>query len=365
MKRVIIIGGGPAGAITGLVLARMGMEVILLEAAAGAKPKIGECLAPNVVPMLKKLELENLLQNGHKKSYGNQSIWGDHTPTEHHFISTVNGLGIHIDRQLFEHQLTTAAKMAGVDWYYNATVNHVERIGQQWAVTLRSQKEKKPFVADFLVDASGRASITGRCLKVKRRNLDRLVGITAIIENCDLKDSFTLVESTEFGWWYSAGLPGNRLAIAFMTDADLVNELSANKLEHWICLLKELNYTKRRIKHILGQGDSVNTIKLKVKQAGSSILEQITGQNWLSVGDAACTYDPISSFGITAAITSGYYAGHAIHNHLNGNGEAFLTYTFVMEKMYADYLSLIQQAYQQEQRWPDSVFWERRHRLNH
>ncbi len=356
MKKVAIIGGGPAGAITALVLARLKFDVVLLEAAAGPFQKIGKCLSPNILPLLRKLELQDLLITGHKQSYGNRAIWGSDQIRDHDFISSVYGEGTHVNRQQFEDSLAQEARKAGVDWRYNFSAGNVERGDQQWIITAKDKQINEPIIADFLVDASGRRAFVGRSLGAKREHIDNLVGVTAILDDCKLKDSFTLIEAVESGWWYSAGLPNDRLVISFMTDSFLVKEMEVNKPEVWLKMVQELTFTKHRIGDI-----KVEALKLEVKQASSSRLQFITGQDWLCVGDAACTYDPLSSYGITAAMGSAYYAGCAISDHLNGNNDALQAYTFLMDKMYSNYLTMVQEAYFAEQRWPKSIFWKRRH----
>ncbi|MBL4710050.1 MAG: NAD(P)/FAD-dependent oxidoreductase, partial [Flavobacteriales bacterium] len=354
------IGGGPAGAITALVLSRLKYDVVLLEASAGPVQKIGECLSPNILSLLRKLELEHLLNTGHKRSYGNRAIWGSDQILDQDFISSVYGAGTHINRQQFEDSLAQEARKSGVNWQYNFSVGSVEKEGPQWVITSKDKQISEPIFADFLVDASGRRAFVGRSQGQKRENIDNLVGVTAILDDCKVEDSFTLIEAVESGWWYSAGLPNDRLVVSFMTDSDLVNEVEANKLEAWLKMLQELTFTKQRTSNLFTKDFKLDTLKLEVKQASSSRLQEITGENWLCVGDAACTYDPLSSYGITAAMGSAYYAACAINDHLNGKNDALKAYTFLMDKMYANYLSVTQQAYLAEQRCPSSTFWKRR-----
>ncbi|MEM6457226.1 MAG: hypothetical protein AAF772_19210, partial [Acidobacteriota bacterium] len=87
------------------------------------------------------------------------------------------------------------------------------------------------------------------------------------------------------------------------------------------------------------------------------------GPPWLATGDAAVSYDPLSSHGIASALGAGYYAGCAARDHLLGRSEAFDAYRAVMQQAYATYLDLRQRAYADEQRWPDAPFWRRRHEV--
>jgi flavin-dependent dehydrogenase len=42
--------------------------------------------------------------------------------------------------------------------------------------------------------------------------------------------------------------------------------------------------------------------------ANTSILDKITGKNWLGIGDAAITHNPISSYGLNFALKTSFQA---------------------------------------------------------
>jgi flavin-dependent dehydrogenase len=71
----------------------------------------------------------------------------------------------------------------------------------------------------------------------------------------------------------------------------------------------------------------------KYLSASGSCLTPAAGVNWLAVGDAALTYDPISSQGIFSALYTGLRAAetvingtgtHEYRNHLSSIREAYL-----------------------------------------
>ncbi|MCF2873105.1 MULTISPECIES: NAD(P)/FAD-dependent oxidoreductase [unclassified Tenacibaculum] len=358
-QKIVVIGGGPAGAVIAMQLAKYNMEIIVLEANAVPIQKPGECLPPNINPLLKKLELDHLLSK-HKNSYSNQSAWGTDELIDDDFISGVHGNGTHINRKLFETDLANEAQKVGVIWHTKHILRKCKKIDTKWHLEIDYLNDKKIIIADFIVDASGRKSIIGRCLNLKRKTLDKLVGISAILKGNSVLNASTLVETCANGWWYTASLPSNELIVSFMTDSNLVLKLKANKHEGFNSLLQKTNHVKKRITECIGKDRNIN-VSLNTHAANSSRLEKITGENWLAVGDAACTYDPLSSYGITAAIGTAYYGSRAIIDYLQGKKEAFLTYEYLMDKMYNTYLPMITFSYSQEKRWTDNDFWRRRH----
>jgi flavin-dependent dehydrogenase len=205
--------------------------------------------------------------------------------------------------------------------------------------------------ADFVADATGRRAHVARRLGARRLRYDRLVGAAALLRSpTPDADTYTLVEAVPEGWWYSALLGDGRLAVAFMTDGDLLEPNA------WHQKLARTEVTRARVEdhgYVLEEAP-------RVLPAETSRLDAIAGDGWLAVGDAAAAYDPLSSHGIGSAMGSGFYAGHAIADLLAGHPEAGPAYLEVLQSSYGGYLDLQREHYAAERRWPDAPFWRRR-----
>jgi flavin-dependent dehydrogenase len=345
VERVIVVGGGPAGAVAALVLARRGVPVTVLEACPGPALKVGETLPSNLAPLLRRLGLEGLLADpgSHLRSQGNRSFWGSAMPVESPFLATPHGEGWHVDRRRFEAGLAQAAIAAGVDWRWGV------RVGQ--ATVLDA----------FVADATGRPARLARRFGARRLRYDRLVGISALLQSpAPAQDTYTLVEAAPDGWWYSALLADGRLAVAFLGDGDLLDRpLLAGDPEAWWSRLRRTEATRERVEAHGYEGRD-----LRVLPAETSRLDRIEGDGWLAVGDAAVAYDPLSSYGVASAMGSGFYAGHAIADLLAGQDReretARLAYLSVMQRACEACFAMQREVYGQERRWPDSPFWQRR-----
>jgi flavin-dependent dehydrogenase len=372
--KAIVVGGGPAGAVAALVLAWRGVQVTVLEArpAPDALPeaKPGECLPPSLSPLLQRLGLEDALrQDGHLRSYGNRFVWGSPEPGERPFLAGTRGDGWHIDRRRFEARLAEHAQRAGVDWRWGSRVARCIRDQGAWRLEVEAGGERTALAADFVADASGRPARIARRLGARRLRYDRLVGVAALLTSpTPAADTYTLVEATPEGWWYTAVLSDGRMAAVFFTDGDLLPRSlrgAGSDPELWWRMLEATAVTRERVD---GHGYRGDGTALRVVPAESSRLDTIAGgvgegwgEGWLALGDAAAAYDPLSSHGIGSAMGSGFYGGQAIADLLAGREEARWAYLDLMQNAYGAYLDLQRRCYAQERRWPEAPFWRRRH----
>jgi flavin-dependent dehydrogenase len=365
---VAIAGGGPAGAVAALVLARRGVRVVVLEACAAPALKVGETLPPSLAPLLRHLGLDSVLaREGHLPSQGNRAHWGAADPAESPFLANPYGPGWHVDRRQFEAQLAETASAAGADWRWGCRVESCTAAAKGgWRLEISGPAGSEVLELDFVADATGRPAALARRLGARRLRYDRLVGISALLASgSPAADTYTLVDAVPNGWWYSALLADGRLAVALLGDGDLLpRDLLGPESDPaaWKRLLQETAATRERVE---AHGYEIAG-PLRALPAESSRLDAITGEGWLALGDAAAAYDPLSSYGVASAMGSGFYGANAIADLLEGGQEARLAhiapiaYTEVMQRAYGSYLDLLREHYARERRWPEAPFWRRR-----
>jgi flavin-dependent dehydrogenase len=364
---VAVIGGGPAGAATALALKRAGRTAVIIERLDSARPRVGETLPPAVRISLESLGLWSEFANaGHVPSAGNRSAWGSNELRDRDFIFSPYGSGWHLDRQRFDAMLQDAAVSAGVLLLRGTTLTAYDSLPDGgWRLHLKGPAECSSVTSRFVVDASGRAAVFAQQCGVKRHLLDRMIGVAASLEpgpDGPTCEQFTLVEAAESGWWYSALLPDGKLVVVYMTDADLASSRKLRSPENWLALLRQTTHTRERVASRSYQLNGPT----QIVAANSSFLDFVTGDSWLAVGDAAAAYDPLSSQGILTALSTALNAAPAINAYLDGDQQALKDYSFYSKSISVDYLSSHSAYYAIERRWPDSIFWRRRHlpRLN-
>ncbi|MFL6293040.1 MAG: NAD(P)/FAD-dependent oxidoreductase, partial [Thermoanaerobaculia bacterium] len=89
-------------------------------------------------------------------------------------------------------------------------------------------------------------------------------------------------------------------------------------------------------------------------------LRPLYGEAWLAVGDAALSFDPLSSQGISTALYCADKAASALGAVLDGDPGALPAYAALLDQIFSGYLQGHRLAYQAETRWADRPFWRRR-----
>ena len=213
--------------------------------------------------------------------------------------------------------------------------------------------------AGFLVDATGIAAGAARRLGVARNQVDCVAVICAAF---DLQEpgavpSQTLLEACEYGWWYAAKIPQERMVAALAMEPS--QHQRYGEAGTWLPALRATRHIARWLER--GKAALADGPELETALAPSAILSRVVGERLMAVGDAASAYDPISAQGIVKALCDGEAAAGAIMKFFAGAGEQpLLAYQDGVFARFRDYLRLRQHLYGLERRWPQSSFWRNR-----
>ena len=355
---VLIVGAGPAGTTAALNLAST-HQVMLVDRRIAPTARIGESLPPAARRLLTDMGLwDDFLRQGHTACYGNRSLWNG-VAAEHDFLRDPDGQGWHLDRAQFERWLREHAVSRGAAVLTSTTLASATAANDGWRVMLDTATGCIDVQAKVLIDASGRAAALGKQLGAHRQHHDQLVCLWLYGRDQQRAvDSRSQIEAVEHGWWYSASLPGQRRALAFHTDSDL----SVARALRSPGALLEAAMATTEISAQLGAADFLADAEVATTAAHSATLHPAAGDRWCAIGDAALSFDPLSSQGLFNSIYTGLAAALACHQRLSGEVAAFDEYGDDLRRIEAAYLRHLKFWYGQEKRWPDAAFWQRRHR---
>ncbi len=349
---VLVAGAGPAGAVAALVLARGGRRVALVDQVDPAAPKVGESLPGAARPLLSDLGLLDRVERGpHLPSSGNVSAWGSDDLRSADAIRSPHGPGWHLDRPRFDRDLREAARGAGAV-FVPGRVRCVSRDPDGCRVELRAGGE--PLHARWLIDATGRHAAVARGAGARRRRDAPLVALVAwLAPRPGDRDTRTLVEAAPDGWWYMALLPDGSRVVAYHVDA----EEAAGIVRTEGAWAERLARTARVRRHLDAAAAEATP---RTTDASGARLDRFHGDGWLAVGDAALSFDPLSSQGLFDALYTGLRGGEAVDAALTGDRSLAHGYGERLESVRAGYLRHHRVFYAEEARWPERPFWARR-----
>src|SRR5579863_7152685 len=152
MFDVLVVGGGPAGAVTGMCLARAGARVAIVEATGYDADRFGETVPPEINPVLRELGLwEPFQELGPVESPGIVSNWGTGAAVEQDFVWNPHGSGWRVDRNVFDAMLLRQAAWAGARVLVHRRARVPERANGVWIMD--------EVRARFVVDAAGKNGV--------------------------------------------------------------------------------------------------------------------------------------------------------------------------------------------------------------
>lgn len=311
---VAVLGGGPAGCAAAVLLARHGHDVVLVRPSMPPAAALAESVPPSTRKLLADLGvLHEMERAGFHPNAGNTVWWAEAQGRVEDFPD--GGQGYHVDRAGLERIMASAARTAGVR-IHDAMVRTTAESAGEWIVRCRAEGGQDLEVrAPWVLDATGRKGIMARGLG---REHDRDTATLALVRRWrreggfpDVEATHTLVESYASGWAWSVPLGSEVRCLTAMVDQRQV-DLSGSDVN--AALHAELDKAPR----IGALRDGA--VPVGAAWACPASLYTASRFAWpgvLLVGDAGSFIDPLSSFGVKKALSSGWLAGIVVHTVLD------------------------------------------------
>jgi hypothetical protein len=300
IRRVAIVGGGPAGAFAGAVLAARGIEVTIFE--RGKRPPIivGESLVPAIIPFIKRLGIEQEVADFSIWKGGATFVYDSEYRLSFRF-DEVRGAkttySYNVPRDRFDAAALAAAEKAGVRVVREGA--RIERIGETDRLKLSDDTlasagmDAQP---DFIVDAGGRNRQIARLLAIPTVDGDRRdTALHAHFEGVDVEiEGNVHTDRLEHGWAWRIPLPG-RVSMGVVIDSEFIRKFGNSPEEQMDNFLREDPVIRDFAK-------PARRVSPVVKYTNyQSRATRGVGENWAMLGDAFGFIDPVFSSGMLIA----------------------------------------------------------------
>ncbi len=323
---VVVIGGGPAGAATGALLAEHGHSVLVLERSQFPRFHVGESLIPETFWSLKRLGLVDWLrESANPRKFSVQFFSDGHRPSTPFYFDEYkqceSSQTWQVWRDEFDQRVLERAAELGATVHTDAAVLDVLFDGDvATGVRVRitdsdGAKSDREIASRVVIDASGQSAFLANRLGMKdvdpclqkgsiwnyfenarRDEGERDEGATLILQTADkkswfwfipLKDNVTSVGCTgSMSYMFPKGSkPKERFEQELERCPELVERLGNARPIHDFHTTKDYSYYAR----------------------------QGAGPGWLLVGDAFGFIDPVYSSGVFLALKSAELAADAVH----------------------------------------------------
>ncbi len=325
---VIVLGGGPGGSTLASCLALRNRRAILLEREKFPRFHIGESLLPCSCEIFQKIGVQDVLEEKFLRKYGARFLCSATRRTASYtFAEAFNTKFDHayqVQRADFDHVLLQHAAGLGADvrerWEAVEVVFEGDRAVGVRARDLSRPDEIVELRAPMVVDATGRdtllASRSRRKAKIAR--LDKTAFYTqyrnAFREEGAREGNIQIIV-WDHGWFWMIPFRGELTSVGAVASAEWIREQRKTGAKEPVDLFDRAVAASCWASEFLAPAERV--VPVGSIADFSYRIDQLSGDGWLFVGDAAGFLDPLFSTGAHLAVKSADLAAAAIDEALS------------------------------------------------
>ncbi len=318
-SEVLIVGAGPAGSTAALLLARSGIDVLLVDRHQFPRYKVcGDALIPDAVDMLKRIGLySDVYQKGHTLSY--LRIFAPNGDS-----ILLRGKFITIRRVLFDNILCSAAIEEGAQPRWNLFFESCTQEDSKYKVQFRDRSNNKHSVsARYLIIATGANPVPLKSIGLLQRSRPSAIGVRRYIKVSDGPENELIISCERsllpgYAWIFPLGKGTYNVGCVLFLDASAPNR---TKL---IDLYNRFVTESPIAKELLSNPEEQSPLKGAPLRTG--FRGTLPGNDSiLVVGEALGLTYPASGEGIGKCMESGELAANAILAHHSGDFDGQLS----------------------------------------
>ena len=323
---IVVVGAGPAGAMTAMDLVQRGHDVIMIDRHEFPRDKIcGDAVPAHAVEQMWSHGMKDVVANeidqGHfhiVRSMRLVSPRGHVAETDFHLgkmgAHSVVAPRMHLDAALQRHAVHSGARFV-----IGQAQEPIVENGCVRGVRVRIGKEDKEIRGRMVVAADGVTSVIARALRPAHdepQDGHRAVAIRAYIEDMELvKDQieFFLYQDILPGYAWVFPISDTEANIGLGMRLDKFRGMKGN-LKQMLQYFLDIPDVKKRLR----RGGKMRDVRSWQLNFGSQDIQRAF-DGALFVGDAAGMINPLTGGGIDNALTAGVLAGQTIHEALAAN----------------------------------------------
>jgi len=309
---VAVIGGGPGGSTLAALLAKEGINAVILEKEKFPRFKIGESLLPYSMDILRKSGAFDIIDSGNFiRKYGAQFIdWRKEQEVYFDFQNSLDSdhpFSFEVQRSEFDSELLNHAKNLGTQVFQPEEVKNI--IEKKDLIEIQTNMGR--LNCRYLIDASGRNSVLGRLFKTRQRNKEfNNISMFSHFKNVKRspgKNEGDIVVGIlpDHCWSWLIPFKGEITSVGVVIDANKNKDAALSE-----DFIRQLFSAHPKLVHLMSGAKCIRPI-----QSVTNYSEKCTdfmGPRWLLLGDAAGFLDPVFSSGVHVALKSAELASLAV-----------------------------------------------------
>jgi len=324
---VIIIGGGPAGATAGAILAEAGLKTLILERTQFPRFHIGESLMPEAYWTFKRIGmLPKLRDSNFVRKYSVQFVTASGKESQPFYFDEMNphecSVTWQVVRSEFDKMMLDNAREHGAEVWENANVTDIhleptatDSLPRATGVTVSLPQSKiANLKSKIILDATGTSALLSINLNLKRpdpnlKKASLFAHYKGAYRDPNPRDEgATLVLSTknQDGWFWYIPLPSDIVSVGVVGDIDRLITSRENPEQ---TLEEEIQNCPSLIPRLQ---NATRSSPVYVLSDFSYSSRRCAGEGWILIGDAFGFLDPMYSSGVFLALKSAEMAADCV-----------------------------------------------------